>query len=183
MTMARAGESSDCGKCGKVVKESQHGLMCDLCSIWLQCACLKMFVEEYKTMQRPNSKLQFYCPDCRSSLSVLSDRNKELKLRSEELMKENETLREEMRGMNKKMEDLREYVKKEGHRIKVEDLYHRELIESVKENMMEEMKEEQDQRVRKNNLVLYNVKESGNSDSADRQRLDKNVCEETFMRI
>ena len=82
-------------------------------------------------------------------------------------MKEKETLREEIRGMNKKMEDLREYVKKEGHRTKVEDLDQRELIESVKEKVMEEMKEEQDQRLRKN------VKESGNSDCAERQRQDK----------
>lgn len=51
------------------------------------------------------------------------------------------------------------------------------MVEDIKERVVEEMKEEQEQKLKKNNLVIYRLNESKCQDVVDREKDDKQMCE------
>ena len=147
--LEKRGISCQCGTCEKVVKDHQNGLQCDMCDMWFHCGCEKVSAEEYELLERSDSVAQWFCSACRGQVKNLTRENK-LKGENKILREENELLRNRLEELERTMREIKEEIKQE-------------VTEGVKQQVFEYLKEDEDKKERRNNLVIYEIKESTNS--------------------
>ena len=177
-----SGGKDHCGECSKPVRDTDHGICCDACAVWLHAGCAKVGKEVYQFLKK-NEDLLWYCRQCKPQVKTA--------------MKENVKLRKEMEGLKREMNEFKgktvNEVKQELKQDIVKELrdMKRELKEELKPistqtppdvNQMKEfiddyMKEKEDIDRRRNNVVIYNIPESDKQNGKDRQEDDSIVCQ------
>lgn len=84
-----------------------------------------------------------------------------------------------MRRMEKKIDNLKEYIKDEVENIKTRKVDDREeLLKEVRERVLWYLKEETDKKIRKNNLIIYGAVESDSPDPREQGKYYEELCNE-----
>jgi FtsZ-binding cell division protein ZapB len=149
------------------VREDQNGMGCDLCEFWYHCGCVKINVEEYKKMKEMGDKISWFCKQCKEETRNTKGENEELKKENEKLKEENNMLKERLTILEGRLEEMKMELKSE-------------IVEEVKIQVMESIKEEEERKKRQKNLVIYRVKESRREQGSEREQDDMQFCQELF---
>lgn len=154
-----------CGKadCEETVKKGERNIKCERCRKWFHIRCGKISVEEFNAINKVNSAMWF-CPPCRGSVVETLDF-------VEELREENKKLKQEMNVLEDKILGMKADIVKEVKQCLTHD-----MLETVKNRVIEELKEKDDKETRKRNIVMYGVEESSAETPEEREREDTNVC-------
>ena len=187
-------EKEMCGTCKEGVQRKDKAMQCDLCERWHHCKCISVTEHAYNFYQN-NDKLPWVCNRC---IKEKKEENNLYELITG-MVKQNEEEKKEMicmlkelsRKMTKiendqtiKMQQLSEQM------AKIEDKLEEKVNEKLKlaENEMMlkinlEMDEKLERMKRKNNLVIYGMKESINENSEERLKLDLQKVEKLLNEI
>lgn len=160
--------NSPCRVCNKKVTV-ENGLTCDKCDSWIHYkSCSSLTKHEYDFLcNTPKTRLKYFCPKCQSTSSettgkdpvlIQEARMDALTQMCEAVQAQNNTILDLMNKTDKKEEALQGAVK--------------EVFESSKE------KDE-----KKNNLILFNLPESSNTDAKKGQEEDLNRVKEVLKFI
>ena len=155
--MERTGEDK-CGKCKKSVSDTDSAAECDICKCWFHLACGGLSEKVYNLMCKAGN-IDWYCQTCKQEVLVLRQENSKLK-------EENKLLRERLAAIESKVELIKEEIKQE---ILGE-------INKKIEILFDNGKEQEEKKMRENNLVLYNAEESTKSEPQDRESEDEAFC-------
>ena len=161
--MEREGGGYACGICKKEVKETHNGLGCDACETWYHCGCIKITQDEYKLIQKMGNQLCWSCGRC----------GLDIKKQNELLKSENEKLRTELEEIKKKINKVDDKLEEIGKNIK------NNIIQEVKKEIIEEIREDEERKLKKRNLVIYKVMES-KDDIENGEQHDLRFCNELF---
>lgn len=100
---------NDICKCGKIVKEKQQGLGCDLCEKWFHPICLDISKTDYKSISEVQESIKhmikFTCPDCAKSFETLKLQHKQIEEINKNMLnyqKQVSTLQNQVEELTKK---------------------------------------------------------------------------------
>lgn len=162
---ASDGSSRDaCGSCKRKVLDDQSALCCELCEEWYHIGCQKVPADRYKLMQRME-EFTWFCSGCGGKFKNLKEENKKLREELKTLLKENEDMKNRMKTVERKVETME---------------HGDDIVETVKHKVLEALKEQEDKKVRQNNLILYQVPESNRPSGKEREEDDTKLCKEIF---
>ena len=154
-------ESTDdttCPKCGKDVDE--EGIMCDrgCCKSWWHLKCGNVNKSEYAAMKSGKRSLMWFCENCIDDTEAfVKNTNKIDSNMSKTIVDKLDILTAKVDSLS----GLTERVSKLEKAIASEERALDQVIDMKLENKLKEL---EDKEKRKENLVLYNVKESENDD-------------------
>ena len=195
-----------CGKCDRVVREKDNALECEQCRVWYHVGCDGVHVELYKVLAKHEDQ-RWSCSECTKKgkmnskkIKDLEDKNEELqrKLREMKILEDrNAELEQKVRAMEAKWENfkveivtetvdrVREMIKEDLNKVKEEIGMGigTNLLEEVATKVKDKIDEERVGEERKKNIVLYLVPESKKAKVEDREKEDKEACEEIFEKI
>lgn len=154
----------NCVKCKRKVLNEENGLQCDSCLGWYHAGCDQVDIDAYKVLKK--SRYIWCCRGCspmaRENLQTL----KEMKRVTKELQNEN-------------AESKALIMKHEERLQKLENK--QELLTQIKEEIKEDLREEEDRKSRKNNLVLYRIPEKKTEEETTQN--DLNTCKKVFTEV
>ena len=155
----------NCKECCKTVKDSENAIECDICKSWYHLECGKI-TEKIHDLMSKNASIDWYCQTCKNEIKTLKQENVKLK-------EENELLRKRLAAVEIKVEAIKTEIKEEL--LCVVNTKVQQILEDVKN-----VKEQDEKKLRENNLVLYNVPESEKNESNDRKNEDNSFCNKLF---
>ena len=162
--VSNPGISENCVKCRSKVRHTDNGLQCDNCLGWYHAGCGQVDQDDFKVFKK--SKYVWCCRACSQGTRENLQSLKEMKKTFREIQEENK--------------ELKSLLEKHEERLKkLEDT--KETIAQIKDHIMEEMKEEEDRRKRKNNLILHRVKEE--TTEGETARNDVEICNKVFSEV
>lgn len=172
-----------CGKCQKVVRNSDSGLQCEKCDTWFHIKCENISLEFYKSLSKAREEIWF-CTACEGKVKSLIDTVKALEKKNDELQGKMECLEDKWDnlkdGMVKEtMQMVLESLKTEMNVNTMGGITKKAIEEDVKVELLKAMKEEEeeDKKQRATNLVLNNVTESTKEPEPEREIEDLEFCE------
>ena len=126
---AEAGVSEDhCLDCGKLVSDTQDGLVCDVCGFWYHCECEKVSEEIYEFLHdhEDNTSIAWYCKKCsvtsRKFMGLMSTMNEQHQQVEEKLSQLDKNIKirmdEMMSDMKNQIDDLRITLNKSQDKAK-----------------------------------------------------------------
>lgn len=146
----------DCAKCGKVVKESQTGIECDVCGAWSHSGCVGLGKKDYEYFKQAGNVALWVCDACKLVVKGAGEKIRNLELENEKLKDENKKLYDKMDEILTRMRTLKEDIK-------------REVKEEIMEEIRGEVKEEEERKKRECNVIIHGLMET--------QEEDRIVCE------
>ena len=154
----------NCPVCNEAIVAK--GIQCDLCNSWVHQCCANLSGHEYETISRMNNEfIKFFCPPCSQSDSKSSPQDIKLN-----------TLVGIVKSLQSQNEAILAVVGKLDQKIdsKVE-----EKLNTCLKEKKEETREKED---RENNLIIFNLPESDDSDEAETTK-DKSQVNDLFLAI
>lgn len=152
---ANTGLRGKCHKCKDVLKEKDHKLQCEDCLGSFHIGCDGVSVPDYKVLSK--TRYNYFCTQCSPTVK---DSLQKMKI----LLEENKTIKHDMQVIQQRLS-------------KVEN--RKELIAEIKREVMLELVDNDEKAKRKNNLVIYNMKEEGEGRN-ENNRTDVESCEILF---
>ena len=146
--------------------EDFDSIECSKCSEWCHRRCSDLDRDEFRVAQKGNSLLSYTCQKCNSKSKDKSLSQKD----ASRIENKVDKMLDMFHAFTKKMVSTLDDHKTELHRRvdKVESNMEKQVEIKVKEAMLEEKERE----MRKNNAILVNLPESGDSNPEQRQKDD-----------
>lgn len=140
---------SPCKVCTHPVGE-EKGIKCDRCNAWVHLKCSDLDSGEYGLLARLHSlSVKWHCPVCTSELQKLPDPNDRLAAHEAKI--------DTMMGIVLTMQQQNAMI------IKLLEQSDERMERKVEKQVKETFEEDREKEGRKNNLIMYNVKESRNT--------------------
>lgn len=136
--------SNKCGKCKKVVKKDEKGILCEYCSLWYHLPCDGVSEELYNLIQ--NDQVHWFCKTCN---------NKAI-----EVMKLVQSLKDKQDAIEKKVDQVEKRVESIE---KVEGSFKAKVQNVVREEVRET--KFRDERI--SNVVITGMREVASDDTED----------------
>ena len=150
-----AGEKDGyCGHCNHPVRSEHKGLRCDYCDKWYHSGCQDVSLDEYKLYIDDKHRARWSCIDCNSEYKNLKKAHQQMKDENNQLKKVNSEFVIQLAKLSEKIDDMKQQIKNE-----------------VYKDLLEEMDEKIDRENRKNNVILFNIKEVQNETKQQRDTL------------
>lgn len=151
-----ADDSSPCKIC-KVNVGDDKGIKCDRCTAWVHLKCSELDSSEYTQLAKIQSvSVKWHCPVCSAEMSKLADPNDRL-ASNEAKLDHMMTIVTMLQQQNAMILNLL---------VKSED----KMEETVQKHVRETYEEDRDREARRNNLIMYNLKESrGTGEEAEKE--------------
>lgn len=165
------GESmaEECGKCDK--KVCSNGIQCDDCDVWFHNGCAKISKEQSKVLNEV-SGCKWFCGRCKGRQRNLQNENSKLREKYEEV-------RNRLENFELIISSLKDEISKLTNKIgQGRDETVGITLEEVRNEVREEFKEQHEKEKRKNNIVMYNIKESTKNEYNEKLRDDFETCGE-----
>ena len=178
-------KGAECGKCNKLVRSSEKGLICDFCDQWFHAGCDDVSQDLYRFLQKFEDQM-WSCKQWKPRIKEMRTENETLKKENSELKQIIVDLKDQLNNM--KVEIANDVTERVLDRVgNLRDLEERmetreaNLVSKAVEVTMNRLQEKEEKDKRRKNLVLYNIKESGKEMGAERQAEDTVVCKEIFQ--
>ena len=142
------------------------GLECEMCLKWFHAVCQGVTAELYAVLTKYNSQMWF-CNKCKPSVKKNSEKIRELE-------KQNEIMQAKLGILEENWEKLRKELMDETI-SKVRTELGEELIKTTTKHVMEQIKEENEKEKKKENIIMYNVKESRKERPEERIKDDSDL--------
>ena len=159
--------------CDKIVTNKDNGLLCDGCTKWFHAGCQKVSLELYRALAKNKDELWF-CRPCKLEVRGSFDKIRKLE-------EQNSELKDRVKALEDKWVDIRDEIVAEAKDRIMKELNPKHLAETVVNQVKERSEEEEDRDKRKNNLVIYNMKESQDENPIEREKEDENECGNLFV--
>ena len=177
-----------CPKCSMEIRDSS--VQCYSCDHWYHGHCVGLTKEQVDSIGKMNSNVEIVCKTCKKNkdkksveYEKLKENNEMLTLRNNRLEKDNQELKKSIENftesLNQLKNDLRSDIMNEvrSEIDKIRQAAGPIAMETsngldLKNQIKEILRDDEDQRARRNNLVLYNLKESSEEGAVTRERDD-----------
>ncbi|KAK4317199.1 hypothetical protein Pmani_011680 [Petrolisthes manimaculis] len=146
--------NADCGVCDRPVRKI--GVLCGLCEGWFHVGCEKLSKDDYEKLTELGDKSHWFCKTCRSKFKGMK---KEIQV----LREDNKALKNRLEAVEKRMDDLQN-----------------DIVRDIKEKVIEEIREDEEQERRKSNLVIYNLPEPEGTNAEEVGDIEEAVCQQLF---
>ncbi len=150
-----------CITCNRQVRGRQGGVLCGFCDVWFHIGCEKVKKDEYEQLKELVDKAHWFCRQCSGQFKSVKRDYHALREENKALKQDNQTLKNKLEEIEKKLETIQV-----------------QIVKDIKEQVMEEIKEEDRER-RKCNLVIYNLQETTTTKKDSPQEtedLEKVLC-------
>lgn len=185
-----------CPVCKKAFTKNDEGICCDLCNRWHHCLCEGMDSDDYKYLTKKKKAVKWFCNGCLGAAvgitKVLSD-----------IQKEQEVIQDKLKQMDKKLalkldeKQVKKIVKDHFHNKEMQDELKRVVRENINSEANKEhiaalaamggsnsqeiiakavkdiLKDNEDAENRKNNIIIYRLKESEQATKAQQEKDDE----------
>lgn len=157
--------NKDCGRadCDDIVKKGEKSIKCERCRRWFHMRCSGLSSEEFNAISKVRSAMWF-CTTCKETVVISLDCFEEIK-------KENKKLRQEMEELKKNITEMKDDIVRE-----VKQSLSCNIIDSIKDKVLQELKEKEEKERRSKNIVIYGVVEPSAETPQAREREDVNMC-------
>lgn len=166
-----AGQTATCGKCNKQV--TSLGIACNLCDTWFHIGCGNVHRKLFDARQQYNSgNDHWFCDGCRCKF-------KNLKSDNDRLRQENKTMRDRMNNIEQTVDSLRVEIQNLTQTIGQKNTsvgLDFRASEEAREDIRQEIKELWEKEKKKDNIVIYNIRESTNPNKEDKMGEDFQAC-------
>lgn len=173
----RADKESRCGICKFVTKDGEHALCCELCNTWYHAGCHKVPVAHYKVLE--HREYVWVCKVCKPKFKKTLQSIDDLECKYNEVIEENEKLKDEICNWQEKFQAMKGEIVDETLSM-VRDTVMNEIQSKVEEKYQEreeKYREREEKERKKNNLVMYNLKESIAETAEERKKDDEQKCQ------
>ena len=163
--------------------------MCYACEIWSHTSCIGMTDQKYKQIQNFGESVDWICKYCRENKYEMRRENQSLKKVIEELNKENESWKKSYQDLEKSFDKIKQELKADilkevriefGNSLQPDRTSSNkdssQVIQldnlNIREEITKVLKEQEEKKMRKNNIVLYNISESTKQNAKERDEED-----------
>lgn len=154
---------SPCKVCSKGVGEDK-GVKCDRCTAWVHLDCSGLEASEFGLLAKIQTlSVKWNCPVCMKELEKLPDPNDKMAAHDAKM----DTMMEIVKVLQQQNTMILQHLLKQGEKME----------EKVEHYVRETFEEDREKEARKNNLIVYNLKESEKENETAAERED---FEETF---
>ena len=180
-------QTQECGTCTRAVKDGQHALQCEKCDEWFHTGCEKISKVLYKALsEESESRLSFYCKECKRQIVAYSSKITKLEERLKNLEADKETKVQDtsdqttniLEKVMKKLQEFEERIKKLEEEKRESDRGKEEIVIEALKRFEEVRREEADKERRRDNIVMYNVPEVQQQEPGNIERDDTQHCED-----
>ena len=196
MSTASGKNKFKCGVCNKICIEKKkiksindESINCDQCGLWFHYPCTNLTEEEYGSLSDKSKKIPYICISCKDKKDDESEDEfdpKQAKFFEKLLLKNNEIIfrkldlvkSEIMRSLDDRIDEKLNIFRAENEKMvqekiqsiidkEVRDQNAKDLIEQqIKIQVTQSLDEAREFDERKNNLIIYNIKETISEDEA-----------------
>ena len=171
----------DCGRCSVRVKNNDNAMKCDECHCWFHIGCEKVSKALYEVMKE-NKELMWFCSRCRPQIRRNAQEVQKLRSQNQSLTEELEMEKRENKEIREMLKNLQEENKGLLGRVKALERGWAEkenkIIEKTWEKVEERLEEWEEKKSRRNNIMIFHMKESDKRDGEEREKDDLEACEE-----
>ena len=170
---------SECPKCCITCEEYEKALQCYLCEKWYHNKCVGVADKAYDAITKLENNVEWVCEMCKKEKDKLKIENLSLKKNIQELKNDNKLLNNAYQEVKKNLDNLKVEIKNDVLKeLREEMKLHRHTEENasrinesslnLREEIIKAIKEEEERKERKCNLVIYNLEESKKQSGRDR---------------
>ena len=182
---------SECPKCFMACEEPQKALQCYLCEKWFHNKCVGVADKAYEAIAKLDNNIEWVCATCKNDKHKLKTENSSLKKNILDLKNDNKILNNAYQEVKKNLDNLKVEIKNDVLKELREEmkLYkdkeqnvnrNNENSMNLREEIMKAIKEEEERKERKYNLVIYNLEESKKQFGKDRDLEDLERIKDIF---
>ncbi|KAJ8045458.1 hypothetical protein HOLleu_08472 [Holothuria leucospilota] len=162
-----------CGECSKVVKSEEKAIQCELCEIWFHSSCQYVDDDQYHALEADSRKntpiLHWFCIYCnKSAVKLMSGLVK--------LQRQMDDIQEELAKSTSRLSKVEAGVftpDMNGSIIKLVDDKGTDIRDGMRKDYLEMQK-------RRNNIIVYNLKESSDVETDGRKEYDSRALADLF---
>ena len=186
MSSSSKNRSNTCKECNKKISSKDKAVSCDTCFAWvcLPCSCIneKLYDLMVETGDR---NLGYTCNNCKEDLPVLreikgiKDTQEAFRIELDKVKVDQTTTNQNIELLNKKVDAISDsYVTKEElNRLLENSTRNTANNENITNLIQEAVREEQDSINRRNNLIIYRLKEKESFE------LEKTQLADLFLKL
>ena len=172
--------------------DGQKALECFLCDKWYHTKCVSINDKAYDSISKfdSNRGIEWLCLSCKNDRDKLKSENLSMKKIIDELGKDNKTLQKNYDELKKNLDNLKIEIKTDILReVREEMMSQRNLNNNgsnnlngnnLREEIVKAIKEEEENKLRKSNLIIYNLDESNKEKSNDQNKEDQDRLKDLF---
>ena len=168
--------NSPCRECTKVVGNN-CGIQCDRCRGWVHQKCSDLDSSQYSMLsQLPNPSVRWVCPTCHKQSKQDNDPNDRLaanEAKIDTLMLLIHTLQTQNTTLQTQNTAIIKMLEKLDNRME----------EKVSEHVRESVEEERERESRRNNIIVFNLRESAGGEKEERSADDQKKLDDLFKDI
>ena len=187
----RSAKNSECLKCFLECEEYHKALQYYLCEKWFHNECVGIADKAYHAINKLENNIQWVCLSCEKEKDNLKIENLSLKKNIAELKNDNKILNNACKEVKKNLDNLKIDIKNDVLKeIREEINLHRNAEQNtgrsndnalnLREEIVKAIKEEEERKERKCNLVIYNLEESKKQSGKDRDLEDLEKIKDVF---
>lgn len=163
-------EAAPCGKCNKEVKEETKAVECDNCALWYHLQCTKVSARLYEEINEGNGESVWHCDTCKGVVKGMITEIEKLKEENEQLRIDMKCVIEHNKNLNQKLKEIEDKWEEKKN----------EMVEAIIGEVMYKIQQREDAEKRKNNLMIFKMKESEKTLGREREVEDTEKCHELF---
>lgn len=165
--LADEDEDQFCGQCKKLVGNSGKCVACDRCGAWFHLGCSDLTSEDFKFLHRlKNTSIQWFCRSCKQELSEGS---------SDDRFAKQDVKLNQVYAMVKELKAQNEMILNKLNEDKLDGM--------VKAHVQEQLDTKNEEKERKNNLIIFNLKECVEDDVVKQRAHDKQTLVRMIEKI
>ena len=182
-----------CPKCSLPCTDGHKALQCYTCDKWHHNKCVGINDKAYDMISKLDSDrgIEWLCHSCKGEKDKLKSDNLSMKKIIEELSNDNKTLQNNYDELKKRLDDLKVEIKTDVMREVREEIQSLRNLNNnstnningginLREEIAKAIKVEEENKLRKNNLIIYNLEESKKDNINDQNTDDADRIKELF---
>ena len=179
-------KANTCPKCSLPCTDGQKALQCYTCDKWHHNKCVGINDKSYDAISKLDKGIEWICHPCKGEKDKLNLENQSMKKIIEQLNKDNKTLQNNYDELKKNLDDLKVEIKSDVLREVREEIKSLRSSNNIvggvnlRDEIAKAIKVEEENKLRKNNLLIYNLEESKKGNFNDQNTDDTDRIKDLF---